>query len=71
MREEFRAVGHVLLEQSELVFQFSASRVAQAFALLGKNVGLNLVFDGWLLRLLWEHRRLASVEATFEFSCFL
>ena len=73
MREEFRAVGQVLFEEPELVFQFPAGRVAQAFALLRKDVGRNLVRDSrflWLVRF-GRDDGFAGIEATFEFSRFL
>jgi hypothetical protein len=73
MREELRAVGQVLLEQTELVFQFPAGRVAQALALLSKDVGRNLVRDSrflWLVRF-GRDDSFAGIETTFEFSRFV
>ena len=62
-----------MLEQTELVFQFPASRVAQALALLSKDVGRNLVRDSrflWLVRF-GRDDTFAGIETTFEFSRFL
>jgi len=73
VREELRAVAHELLEQSELIFQFPTGRVAQALALLCKDVRRNLVSNRCLFRLLWsvQDQNLTGIETALEFSGFL